>query len=1041
MTKTVQNRFPLSAAGLMLMLVISGAPRADAQLEVQDLALLGQQELPNMGQHITPLAPPGSRFVQMNPELADNPAWLAGHAVTTVLSPDQKTLLVLTSGYNRVYRTDGVPDTYGTYFNWPDSNEYVFIYDVSTPTPIKTQVVQIPNTYNGIAFDPSGWAFYVAGGVDDRVHIITRSATGTWGQLAGDFLALGHAEGVGLEVPPGSDFLPINNQVSVKPCAAGVAVSNDGETLVVTNYYNDSITVFSGGYGNWWEVAELDLRPGKSDSSQAGTPGGEYPFWVVIKGSGASCTAYVSSIRDREIVVVSLSGQPAVTTRIQVTGQPNKMTLNADQSLLYVVEDQSDTVDVIDTMTNEIISTIKLITRDIDSTPVMPPSLALRYTGANPNSVTLSPDETQLYVTFGNLNCVAVVALNGADDGGEVVGLIPTGWYPNSVTVKSFGEQGGDASEYLYVINAKSPTGPNPGFSYSYGPPTQPNGFAANQYIPQLLKAGLQSFPLPDSEQLTTLTAQVAVNNRFFYTPSTEDAAVMAAVRQGVRHVILIIKENRTYDQILGDLEIGNGDPNLAAFGEALTPNLHNLARAFVTLDNFYATAEVSNDGWPWTTSARAPDVVERQVPVAYAGRGLSLDTEGVNRNVNVAIPTLAGRRAADPFTPDDPDLLPGQTNVAAPDGPDNELNTGFLWDSALRAGLTVRSYGFFLDTTRYNTEDLKIPLDRYPHSTGAVVAYSTNVSLSPYTDPFFRGFDNAYPDYYRYKEWEREFDAFQAQDAHHKAQRNSETIDGNGTADAGTLRRPQGRVGNHSSFPSLSLVRFMHDHTGNFDTAIDLVNTPELQQADNDYAVGLLVEKIANSSYANDTLIFIIEDDAQDGPDHVDSHRTVAFVAGAFVKQGGLVSTQYNTIDFVRTIEEVLGLPPLNLNDALAKPMADVFNTTPSPWSFTATPSAYLYNTHLPDLPAKSADLIVPKSTHDATYWAGVTKGMDFSVEDNFNFGAYSRVLWTGLMGDTPYPAKSTGIDLRSSRKELLARHQASVDQTEAQEAKTGKE
>lgn len=821
-------------------------------------------------------------------------------------------------------------------------------------------------------------------------------------------------------MPPGSDFLPINNKVSVNPCAAGVAISNDGETLVVTNYYNDSITVFSGGYGNWWKVAELDLRPGKSDASQAGTPGGEYPFWVVIKGSGASGTAYVSSIRDREIVVVSLSGQPAVTARIPVTGQPNKMTLNAAQSLLYVIEDQSDTVDVIDTATNEIISTITLITPVIDSTSVMPLSLA-QYTGANPNSVTLSPDETQLYVTFGNLNCVAVVALNGANGGGEVVGLIPTGWYPNSVSVKSFGEQGGDASEQLYVINAKSPTSPNPGFRYSSGPPTEPNGFAANQYIPQQLKAGLQSFPLPSSEQLMTLTAQVAVNNRFSYIPSTEDAAVMAAVRQGVRHVILIIKENRTYDQVLGDLEIGNGDPSLAAFGEAMTPNLHNLARAFVTLDNFYATAEVSNDGWPWTTSARAPDVVERQVPVAYAGRGLSLDTEGVNRNVNVAIPTLAERMAANPFTPDDPDLFPGQTDVAAPDGPDNELNTGYLWDSALRAGLTVRNYGFFLDTTRYNTEDLSIPLDRYPHSTGTVVAYSASASLTPYTDPFFRGFDNAYPDYYRYKEWEREFDAFQAHDAQHKAPGSFEAIDGDGIADGGTVRRGRGRVGDHPSFPSLSLVRFMHDHTGNFDTAIDLVNTPELQQADNDYAVGLLVEKIANSSHANDTLIFIIEDDAQDGPDHVDSHRTIAFVVGAYVKQGALVSTQYNTIDFVRTIEEVLGLPPMNLNDALAKPMADVFNTTPSPWSFTATPSAYLYNTYLPQLPAKPADLIVPKSTQNADYWARVTAGMDFSVEDRFNFAAYNRILWKGLTGDKPYPAAPTGLDLRQNRGELL--------------------
>ncbi len=218
-----------------------------------------------------------------------------------------------------------------------------------------------------------------------------------------------------------------------------------------------------------------------------------------------------------------------------------------------------------------------------------------------------------------------------------------------------------------------------------------------------------------------------------------------------------------------------------------------------------------------------------------------------------------------------------------------------------------------------------------------------------------------------------------------------------------------------------MSLVRLMNDHTGNFATAIDGVNTPELQQADNDYAVGLLVEKISKSKYANNTLIFVIEDDAQDGPDHVDSHRSIAFVAGAYVKQGALVSTEYNTIDFLRTIEEVLGLPPMNLNDALARPMADIFNTTPSPWSFTAVPAAMLYNSQLP-LPPKPAGLIVPKPTHDAAYWAQVTQGMDFSSEDKIDFATYNRVLWAGLMGNQPYPAAPTGLDLRQNREELLA-------------------
>ena len=963
----------------------------------------GTQFLPNVNQNITPLEPQGAQFVPLNPDLPDNPTWLAGQAVTSVVSPDKKTMLVLTSGYNRVYTTTGVPDAYGTFINWPDSKEYVFVYDISKNAPVKKQVLTVPNSYNGIVFDPSGKAFYVSSGMGDfpfdstgnmnpaksagdNVHIFTLNpADGTWQSTAE--LALGHVAGLGLVVqPPTGEQIPVNKRVSVSPCAAGVDVSKDGKTLVVANYFNDSITVFTGGLGNWSRGTELDLRPGKSDPSKVGIPGGEYPFWVAVKGSGSNATAYVSSLRDREIVVVNMAGKPAVTARIRVKGQPNKMTLNETQSLLYVVEDQADRVDVIDTIKNVILESIPVIAHQ----EVLPTSLA-QLKGANPNSVTISRDERRLYVTLGNLNAVAVMVLGGANSGDQVVGLIPTGLYPNSVSLS------GDGT-WMYVINGKSPTGPNPNFYYSYGPPAHKNGYASNQYNPQLIKAGLQSFPLPDAAQLASLTTQVAVNNRFSYTDSANDAAVMAAVRQGIKHVIFIIKENRTYDQILGDLGTGNGDPDLAEFGAALTPNQHQLAQTFVTLDNFYDSAEVSYDGWAWSTSAQAQGVIESQYPLAYAGRGLALDQSGLNRNVNVAFASVAERQAANPLTSDDPDVLPGQTDVSAPDGPDNEINTGFLWDSALRANLTIRNYGFSVDYTRYafpQTSSYSLSLAHNPAATNTIVAYPTNVSLAPYTDPYFRGWDPTYPDYYRYTEWEREFDY---------------------TYNNGT-----------KELPALSLVRLMNDHTGNFATATDGVNTPELQKADNDYAVGLLVEKVSKSKYANNTLIFIIEDDSQDGPDHVDSHRSIAFVAGAYVKQGALVSSSYNTVNFLRTIEEVLGLPPLNLNDALARPMADIFNTKPAEWSFSAVPAPILYNSQLP-LPPKPAGLVVPQSIHDAAYWARVTAGVDFTSEDRMDFASYNRTLWEGLLGDTPYPVDHSGLDLRQNRAEFLANYQASV-------------
>jgi hypothetical protein len=1026
------------------------------------------QLIPNLGQQITPSAPYDSTFEPLVPGAAvlpDYPAWQAGQAVTTAVSPDGNTLLILTSGYNRIFQPLGTPN--GGYINsdrtaydYANSEEYVFIYDISQGTPVQKQVVTVPNSYNGIVWDPvpGNHAFYVSGGMGDypfvnglpvpstpatsttpaksytghgdNVHVFALGSDGTtWSEQ--QELVMNHGSGLGLNVPisgPGT----ANGSIWESPCAAGVAISSDGQTLAVANYDNDSISVFTGGFNHWSSVpTEIDLRPGNGNSTTMGTPGGEYPFWVVIQGTGESMTAYVSSIRDREIDVVSLGSTRKVTGRIPVVGQPNKMTMNKSHTRLYVAEDMTDSVDVIDlskgSATNgagAILETIHVLA-PADVLNAYP--LVKAHKGANTNSVTLSPDESQLYVTNGNLNAVAVVQLTGADKGDQVIGLIPTGWYPNSV---SFGPTVNSPNgHWVYVVNGKSPTGPNPGLCYSAAPPLPPsasnpgghkNCMWSQEYNPQQVKAGFQSFPQPTAAQLASLTAQVAINGHFSATESKSDAAVMAAVHQGVQHVIFIIKENRGYDQVLGDLEVGNGDPTLTEFGQAITPNQHKLARTFVTLDNMMASSEVSDDGWQWTTSARAPDAVEHQYLPFYAGRGLSMDYDGSNRTVNVAIPTVAGRVAANYLTPADGNLLPGSASAAAPDGegPNNVLypGQGYLWDAALRAALTVRNYGFSIDSTLYACP-LTLPAVcttswpyaiwipptlTNPFATGTQVAFSQSVSLTPFTDWYFRGFDNQFPDYYRFKEWEREFDANYA---------------------AGGL-------------PNLSLVRLMHDHTGSFSTAIAGLTTPELQQSDNDYAVGLLVQKIANSIYAQNTLIFVIEDDSQDSGDHVDSHRTIAFVAGAYVKQGTLVSTQYNTINFVRTIEEVLGLPPMNLNDALAQPMADIFNTTPSTWSFTPTVPAGLYSANLPL--TKPAGLIVPKPTHTGEYWTRATKGMDFTSEDRMDFAEYNHILWKGLMGNRPYPSRPSGKDLRQNREKLLARYKLSLKQQAMQAPKT---
>jgi DNA-binding beta-propeller fold protein YncE len=266
---------------------------------------------------------------------------------------------------------------------------------------------------------------------------------------------------------------------------------------------------------------------------------------------------------------------------------------------------------------------------------------------------------------------------------------------------------------------------------------------------------------------------------------------------------------------------------------------------------------------------------------------------------------------------------------------------------------------------------------------------------LGPYTDIYFRGFDNAFPDYYRFKEWEREFDGKFAK----------------------------------GGLPNLSLVRFMHDHTGDFADAILGVNTPELQVADNDYAVGLIADKVAHSPYKDNTLIFVIEDDSQDGGDHVDSHRSVAFVIGPYVKQKKVISVPYTTLSILRTIEEILGTGNLSLSDSSAKAMTDVFDVRLKAWNYSAIPPEMLYNTQLP-LPARP-QTGVPRPTHDAAYWSAATKGMDFTVEDRLDPVIFNQVLWRGLMGSKPYPATSSGADLRENRRQLLEQYRTSREQS----------
>ncbi|HSV03668.1 MAG TPA: hypothetical protein VLI41_10735 [Phenylobacterium sp.] len=927
------------------------------------------------GQAITPAAAPGAVFQALNPDLPDNPGFTAGQASAVALSPNGRTLLILTTGFNRMLGADGkaIRD---------QSDEYVFVYDVSGRAPVKRQVLRVANTFLGLAWAPAGDRFYVSGGVDDEVIEFTGAPGGF---KAARSFPLGHKAGLGL---------------LVKPEAAGLAVSPDGRRLLVANLQNDSVSLIDLATGR---VTETDLRPGVLDPRRKGAPGGTFPRAVAWISNGK---AYVASERDREVIALRLTARGvSVGARIKVRGQPVFLLPAAAGRRLYAAMDNTDGVAVIDPAADRLIEQI----------PTAAPAAILARTGplggAGSNSLALSPDRRTLLVTNGGENALAVIRLSdraagltapsgprrkGDDDGApraaarsEVIGLIPTGWYPTAVAARPDGGQ-------VYVVNGKSNPGPNPDAcrnNLSIAPDARHACQATNHYVWQLEKAGFLTLPMPRPAELAELTRQVAANDHFPGTRDTRAAeAVMAELRGKIHHVIYIVKENRTYDQILGDLEVGDGDPKLAVFGRTITPNQHALAREFVDLDTFFDSGESSNTGWDWTTAARTNDWTEREAPVNYAQRGLQYDQEGPNRNVNVGYATTAERLKVNPLTPNDPDVLPGTADIAGLDAPQT-ANAGYIWDGALRAGLSVRNWGFFGDLSLYEPDagPAQIPLEREPWKTHRQVFFPAKASLMAITDPYFRGFDQAFPDYWRFKEWEREFDGF---------------------AKAGKA-------------PNLMLVRLPHDHTGDFKRGIDGLNSVETEVADNDYAVGLLVEKVAASPFAKDTLIFVLEDDAQDGPDHVNAHRSVAFIVGPYVRKGAVVKTRYTTVSLVRTMEDILGVKPSGLTDGLALPMADVFDPNAAPtWSYRARIAPVLRTTKLPLPPAPSAaTACTARPTHDGAYWAKAMAGQDFTQEDRLDTGAYNLALWKGLKGDAPYPAQRSGRDLRANRAALLAK------------------
>jgi len=959
---------------------ISPGERAD-----QPLIALGDRLA--TGQYVTPTALRGSSQQFFNPGLADYPNFIAGEAVRSQLSPDGTTLAVLCAGQNSLIKPDGNTDTAA-------STQFIFLYDVSGSHKRSPQLIQVlkpTNSHVGLVFSPDGQQLYAAGGRNDLVHVYGKSGA-TWAESG--TIALNHASGIG---------------IGVAPNAGGLGISKDGKTLVVVNNYNDSISVIDTATRS--VRYEHDLRPYFSgNEGRSGGVGGTFPFAVVVKDNR---TAYVTSDRDREVVVIDISSPTAgrLIKRIKLDGNALGLTLDASERRLYVAQDNADQVAVIDTRRNAVIAKIDArapqgVLPEDDSHDVKRwhENKTARYTGAGTFAVTLAPDGETLYAVNSGSNSIAVIRVNNERDRGfghdsepdeddyKVVGLIPTAYEPHDVTFSADGS-------WLYIVNGKSVTGPNPGHlsgsTASLTEITYPGGNAAanvaakasNQYQFQLERASLVAAPVPVRAELGKLTAQVAKNN--FYAADPEGERAMQFLRHKIKHVIYIVKENRTFDQVLGDLDNGaKVDSSITQFPRAITPSLHGLATKFVTLDNFKDPGDGSMDGWSWSLQGRVTDVetITQQINYAFVSRGLSYESEGTNRSVPVNFLSVAERDAvAGPvgttnYSAATVSLLGGTENVlagagnhASSDAPDDEQG-GYIFRAVLNAGGTVRNYGMLTNNIgKIGTKDAPIS---DPHAVGEVQVASLTPDLAPFTDVYYRGYDNAYPDLWRYQEWKREFDQFAA--------------DGN--------------------LPNLSLVRLSHDHMGNFTTALAGINTPETQQADNDLAVGLLVQAVANSQYAADTLIVVTEDDCQDGPDHVDSHRATTYVAGPYVKKGAVVSTHYSQVNVIRTMEDLLGTEHLNLNTAFQSPMKDIFDLRSSgKWTYAAEASTVLQTTQVSALVNQLGATYVTgepvKPQHDAKYWDKVTEGFDFSEADRVPTAKFNRVLWKGLKGDKAYP------------------------------------
>ncbi len=699
--------------------------------------------------------------------------------------------------------------------------------------------VEIPKSFYGLKFSRDAKTLYASGGNDN--WILKYSLVAHKLQLT-DSLILGQ---------------PWPNKIS----PVGIEIDDDRQLLYVVTKENNSIYI-------------LDL---KSKAIVFEQNMGHEGYTCLL--SPDKKRLYVSLWGGRKVALFDTQSRKFIG-QIPVSYNPNELVLSKDGRYLFVANAGDNSVSVIDTQLQKVIEVL--------DAALYPNSLA----GSVTNGVALSDDEKTLYIANADNNCVAVFDVSTK---GKSVskGFIPVGWYPTNVRV---------VGKKIFVANGKgftsfaNPLGPQP-VSKNTRSESHLGEDTRGQYIGNLMKGTLSIVDTPTDSELAIYSKKVYDN-----TPYKKDKELLAEGQTNnpvpmkvgdpspIKYVFYILKENRTYDQVFGDIKEGNGDSTLCLFGEKYTPNQHQLAREYVLLDNFYVDAEVSADGHNWSMGAHANDYLEKTWPTGYGRRG------GVTEGM--------GRRA-----------------IA------NDKD-GFIWDFCQRKGVSYRTYGVFADVNKGN-----IPVLDKDH----VCAYFTGY------------YDQKVKDTTRFGQWRRDFDSLVV--AH--------------------------------AVPAFNSIRLGADHTQGMAVGKP---TPFACVADNDLAVGLLVEHVSKSPIWNQSAIFILEDDAQNGPDHVDAHRSIALVISPYTKRKFVDHTMYSTSGMLRTLELIVGLPPMTQYDAAATPMYRCFTSIPDFTPFKSLPSAInIYELNTAYTPS-----------------AKRSEGLEFAEADSNDDNLFNEILWKGIKGES---------------------------------------